>query len=115
MKVIFLGTPEFACNVLQEIINSKHQVVAVVCQPDKVSGRGNKILPPPAKVLANQYNIPVYQFNKIRIDGVEILKSIDADIMVTAAYGKFLSQEIFQTLGAAQLVLVLTWTICNFL
>ncbi len=94
MKVIFLGTPEFACNVLQEIINSKHQVVAVVCQPDKVSGRGNKVLPPPAKVLANQYNIPVYQFNKIRVDGVETLKSIDADIMVTAAYGQILSQEI---------------------
>ena len=94
MKVIFLGTPEFACNVLQEIANSKHEVIAVVCQPDKVSGRGNKLLPPPAKVLANQLNIPVYQFNKIRVDGVETLKNIDADIMVTAAYGQILSQEI---------------------
>ena len=94
MKVIFLGTPEFACNVLKEIANSKHSVVAVVCQPDKVSGRGNKLVSPPAKVLANSLNIPVFQFEKIRRDGVETLKQLDADIMVTAAYGQILSQEI---------------------
>ena len=94
MKVIFLGTPEFACNVLKEIANSKHNVVAVVCQPDKVSGRGNKLVCPPAKILANSLNIPVYQFEKIRRDGVEVLKSLDADIMITAAYGQILSQEI---------------------
>ena len=94
MKVIFLGTPEFACECLKGILSSKHQVVCVVCQPDKPSGRGNKLCPPPAKLLALENNIPVYQFNKIRVDGVETLKSLNADIMVTAAYGQILSQEI---------------------
>ncbi|MBE7082252.1 MAG: methionyl-tRNA formyltransferase [Clostridiales bacterium] len=94
MRVIFLGTPEFACPVLKAITNSTHEVVAVVCQPDKPSGRGNKVIAPPAKVLANELNIPVYQFAKIRVDGVETLKSLNADIMVTAAYGQILSQEI---------------------
>lgn len=94
MKVIFLGTPEFAVTCLKAIYNSKHDVVAVVCQPDKSSGRGNKLCPPPAKVFAEQNNIKVYQFNKIRLEGVEVLKSLNADIMVTAAYGQILSQEI---------------------
>lgn len=94
MKVIFLGTSEFACNVLKKLQQSKHEVVAVVCGIDKPSGRGNKLTPPPAKVLAEQLNIPVYQFKKIRLEGVDTLKSIGADVMVTASYGQILSQEI---------------------
>ena len=94
MKVIFLGTPEFSVEVLNEIVKSKHNVVAVVCQPDKPSGRGNKLVAPPLKIRAQELNIPVYQFVKIRRDGVEDLKSLNADIMVTAAYGQILSQEI---------------------
>lgn len=94
MKVIFLGTPEFAVPVLEEINNSSHQIVGVVCQMDKPSGRGNKMVAPPVKVKAQQLGIPVYQFNKIRTDGVNTLKSLNADIMVTAAYGQILSQEI---------------------
>ena len=94
MKVIFLGTPEFAEVVLKEIMGSKHKVVAVVCQPDKISGRGNKLVSPNIKIFAEQNNIPCFQFNKIRLDGVDTLKSLNADIMVTAAYGQILSQEI---------------------
>lgn len=94
MKVIFLGTPEFGANVLKEIYQSRHQIVGVVCQPDKPNGRGNKMIQPPVKVLAQQLGLPVFQFNKIRVDGVDILKSLNADIMVTAAYGQILSQEI---------------------
>ena len=94
MKVIFLGTPEFGAICLNAILQSKHEVVAVVCQPDKLAGRGNKLTVSPVKALANKFNIPVYQFQKIRIDGVDTLKSIKADIMVTAAYGQILSQEI---------------------
>lgn len=94
MKVIFLGTPEFACNVLESIYNSNHTVVAAVCGIDKPSGRGNKLTPPPVKILAEKLSIPVYQFKKIRTDGVETLKSLNADVMVTAAYGQILSQEI---------------------
>ena len=94
MKVIFLGTPDFSVPVLQAIANSRHKVVAVVCQPDKPSGRGNKLISCPAKIKAEQLNIPVYQFSKIRVDGVDTLKQLNADIMVTAAYGQILSQEI---------------------
>ena len=94
MKVIFLGTPEFAVNVLEKINASSHDIVAVVCQPDKPNGRGNKLVPPPVKVKANELGLQVYQFDKIRRDGVETLKSFNADIMVTAAYGQILSQEI---------------------
>lgn len=94
MKIIFLGTPHFAENVLQKLIDSKHEVVAVVCQPDKLVGRKQLLEAPPTKVLAQKHNIPVYQFAKIRLEGVEPLKKIGADIMVTAAYGQILSQEI---------------------
>ena len=94
MKVIFLGTPEFGVNVLKEIAGSTHKVVGVVCQPDRPSGRGNKLVAPPVKVLAESLNLPVFQFEKIRRDGVEVLKSLNADIMVTSAYGQILSQEI---------------------
>lgn len=94
MKVIFLGTPQFGATCLKAIEQSKHSVVAVVCQPDKISGRGNKLVFSPVKVLANELNIPCYQFDKVKKEGVEILKSLNADIMVTAAYGQLLSQEI---------------------
>ncbi len=94
MKVIFLGTQEFSCICLEYILKSKHKVVAVVTQPDKPSGRGHKLVEPKIKAIAKQNNIPVYQFEKIRRDGVEDLKKIDADIMVTASYGQILSQEI---------------------
>lgn len=94
MKIIFMGTPHYGALVLQKLISSKHQVVAVVCQPDKPVGRKQILTPPETKVLAKEHNIPVYQFKKIRIDGVETLKNINADIIVTAAYGQILSQEI---------------------
>ena len=94
MKIIFLGTPHFAENVLQKLIDSRHEVIAVVCQPDKLVGRKLLLEAPPTKVLAQKYSIPVYQFAKIRLEGVEPLKKLDADIMITAAYGQILSQEI---------------------
>lgn len=96
MKIIFLGTPDFAKNVLEKLINSKHQVVGVVCQPDKPVGRKQVLTAPPVKELALKHNIPVYQFNKIRIEGVEPLKKLNADIMITAAYGQLLSKEILE-------------------
>lgn len=94
MKVIFLGTPEFGVNVLKAINESKHSVVGVVCQPDRPSGRGNKLLAPPVKVLAKELGLPVFQFDKVSRDGVQTLKDLNADIMVTAAYGQILSQEV---------------------
>lgn len=95
MKIIYMGTPQFAVAPLKRLIESdEHCVVAVVTQPDKPVGRKGIITPPPVKVEALANGIPVYQFAKIRDEGVEALKSIDADIMVTCAYGQILSQEI---------------------
>ena len=89
-----MGTPHYGAIVLKKLIESHHEVVAVVCQPDKPVGRKQILTPPETKVLAKEHNIPVYQFKKIRVDGVETLKGIDADIMVTAAYGQILSKEV---------------------
>lgn len=94
MKVIFFGTPEYAVPVLQAIIDSKHEVVAVVSQPDKAKGRSNKIVPTPVKALAQSYNIPVYQFESIRRDDVSEMLNIEADIIVTCAYGQIIGSNV---------------------
>ena len=94
MKVIFLGTPDFAVNTLKSIIASKHEVLAVVTQPDKPVGRSSKLVFSPVKPVAVENGIKVLQYNKIRIEGVEDLKALNADIMVTCAFGQILSQEI---------------------
>lgn len=94
MRVIFLGTPEFGVNVLNAIHQSTHEVVGVVCQPDRPSGRGHKLVAPPVKVLAEELGLKVFQFDKISKQGVQELKNLNADIMVTAAYGQILSQEV---------------------
>ena len=97
MKVIYLGTPEFAVKPLEKIINSDlHEVVAVVCQPDRPVGRKAIVTPPPVKVVAEKYGIPVLQFEKIRNGGAEELKKFNADIMVTCAYGQILSKDILE-------------------
>ena len=94
MRVVFLGTPDFAVKCLDALVNSKHEVVAVVCQPDKPSERGNKIVSSPVKVYAESRNLPLFQFPKISRDGLIDLKLLAPDIMVTAAYGQIISQEV---------------------
>lgn len=92
MRVIFLGTPDFGVPALNKIMQS-HQVVACVCQPDKAGARG-KVEFCPVKKFALAHNIPLFQFEKISRDGVEALTALNPDIMVTAAYGQILSQQI---------------------
>lgn len=94
MKVIFLGTPDFAVNTLKQLILSKHEILAVVTQPDKPSGRNFKTIFSPVKQVALENGIKVLQYNKIRAEGVDDLKSLKPDVMVTCAYGQILSQEI---------------------
>ncbi len=94
MKVVFFGTPEYAVPSLQAIINSNHNVVAVVTQPDKPVGRSNKLVPTPVKALALANNIPVFQYDRIRKADLTELLSIDADIYVTCAYGQILDERI---------------------
>lgn len=93
MKVIFLGTPEFAVPTLNMLIE-KHTVVGVVTQEDKPVGRSKTPVFSPVKKVAVAHNIPVFQYRRIRKEGVCDLKSLNADVMVTCAYGQILSQEI---------------------
>lgn len=94
MKVVFFGTPDFAIPTLTKLIESHHEVVAVVTQPDKPVGRNGKVVYSPVKQLALKHNIPVLQYAKIRKEGVTELVNLNADVFVTAAYGQILSKEI---------------------
>lgn len=103
MKIVFLGS-DIAISVLKELCNSKHEVLAVVCQPDKPNVRNNKIEISELKKFAISKNIPVLQYNKIRLEGVQDLKNLKPDFLVSAAFGQILSQEIldipkFETLN----------------
>ena len=95
MRIVFMGTPDFAVPSLKALIDSGYDVVGVFCQPDRPKGRGHKLAACPVKELALQHNIPVFQPERIkRAEGVEMLKSCAPDLCVTAAFGQLLSQEI---------------------
>jgi methionyl-tRNA formyltransferase len=91
-----MGTPEFATPALQALIDSHHQVVGVFTQPDRPSGRGKKLTPPPVKILAESHAIPVFQPEKVRKNDevFEQLQALEPDIAVVAAYGQILPQRI---------------------
>ena len=87
LKVVFLGTPEFAKTALEAIHQSHHEVVGVVTVADKASGRGQKINQSPVKVFAAENNIPVFQPEKLRNpEFLEELKKLDADVFVVVAF-----------------------------
>ncbi len=95
LKIVFIGTPDFAVGALQAIIEAGHQVSAVVTQPDKPKGRGKELQMTPVKACAAAHNIPVFQPGKIKEpEAVEVLRSYEADIFVVAAFGQILSEEI---------------------
>ncbi len=94
MKIIFLGTPEFSLASLDALVNSKHKILAVVTQMDRPSGRGQKLCQSAVKQYALEHNLKVLQYQKISRDGLEDLKTLKPDLMVTAAYGQILSQSI---------------------
>lgn len=96
MRIVFLGTPIFAVKCLDRLIHSNHEIVAVVTQPDKPSERGNKIEFSEVKKYALANHIPLFQYNKISRDGLIDLRALNPDIMVTAAYGQILSQDILE-------------------
>lgn len=95
MRIVFMGTPDFAVPSLRALLDSGYDVVGVFCQPDRPKGRGNKMTACPVKELALTAGIPVYQPERIkRAEGVEMLRSCKPDLCVTAAFGQLLSQEI---------------------
>ena len=95
MKIVFMGTPDFAAVALEALINAGHNIVLCVTQPDKEKGRGKALAESEVKQLAVKSGIPVYQPVKIKTaESVEYLKTVDADIFVVAAFGQILSKEI---------------------
>ena len=103
-KVIFMGTPEFSTGVLKRLIEDETvEVIAVVTQPDRAVGRKKIITPTPVKVVALEHDIPVYQPEKLSgSQELEELMQLDADLIVTAAYGQFLPTKFlnFPRFGA---------------
>lgn len=96
MRIVFMGTPDFAVGSLQALSDSgKHEIAAVVTQPDRPKGRGNKMLMTPVKEYAQSKNYVVYQPQKVKTEEfVNILRGIQPELIVVAAFGQFLSKEI---------------------
>ena len=95
MRLIFMGTPEYAAQSLEAIIQAGHEVLLAVTQPDKAKGRSGELMPPPVKTCALKHNVPVFQPERVkRPEAVEELKKYDAEVFVVAAFGQILSQEI---------------------
>ncbi|NES69387.1 MAG: methionyl-tRNA formyltransferase [Okeania sp. SIO2D1] len=97
MKIIFFGTPQFAFPTLEKLLTRPEiEVVAVVTQPDKRRGRGNKLIPSPVKSLAVSHNIPVWQPRRVKkhTETLNLLRQAQVDVFVVVAYGQILSAEI---------------------
>lgn len=97
MKIVFMGTPDFAVGALRKLYEAGHEIVLVVTQPDKPKGRSKLFLPSPVKEEALRINAEVFQPDRIKKpENVEILKKYDADVFVVAAFGQILSKEILE-------------------
>lgn len=95
MRIVFMGTPDFAVPSLEALLKAGHEVAAVYTQPDKPKGRGHKLLPPPVKELAIKHDIPVYQPVSMRKEeAIEELRALQPELIVVAAYGKILPPAV---------------------
>ena len=96
MKILFMGTPDFALFSLRALVKSgKHEICGVITQPDKPKGRGYTMLPPPVKVYAESAGIPVYQPNTLRDDAfATLLGELAPDLIAVVAYGKILPSNV---------------------
>ena len=96
MRIVFMGTPEFAVPSLQALIREGYEIAGVFTQPDRPKGRGNKLAKSPVKIAAEEAGIPVFQPERIRKTGTEDLRNLEPDLCVTAAFGQILSREILE-------------------
>ena len=91
MNIVFMGTPDFAVGTLETLINSEHDVTAVVTQPDKPKGRGGKMMFTPVKEAAVKAGIEVYQPQKVKdAEFIGVLKKLNPDVIVVVAFGQIL-------------------------
>ncbi len=97
MRIVFMGTPDFAVPCLQALLDAGHEVCGVFTQPDKPKGRGYALAPPPVKELALERGIPVYQPATLRTpEAAALVASLSPEVIVVVAYGKLLPKEILQ-------------------
>ena len=95
MRIVFMGTPEFAVPSLRQLIADGHEIVCVLTQPDKPKNRGMKLMPSPVKVVAMEHQIEVYQPATLKSgEALERLSALKPELIVVAAYGKILPKEI---------------------
>lgn len=97
MKILFMGTPDFAVFSLRALIEAGHEIVGVLSQPDKPKGRGYTLTPPPVKVAALEAGIPVYQPATLKDEAfAALLSELDPEIIVVVAYGKILPESVLR-------------------
>lgn len=96
LRIVFMGTPEFAKKSLEELVENEYNVVGVFCQPDRPAGRGMKLAKPPVKILAEENGIPVFQPEKIKNNEevMNTLNELKPNVIVVVAYGKILPESI---------------------
>lgn len=95
MKILFMGTPDYAAAALEALFEAGHEIVAVVTQPDKSKGRSKELIPSPVKIAAGKHGVPIMQPGRIKTpESVEALRQFKADVYIVAAFGQILSQEI---------------------
>ena len=95
LKIVFMGTPEISAYVLEALINDGYQVLGVVAQPDRPVGRKGQLEKVPTKIIAEKYNIPVFQPIKIRKD-YSFIKDINPDVIITLAYGQIVPEGLLE-------------------
>lgn len=97
MRVVFMGSPEFAVPALRRLVGSEYEVVAVYTQPDRPAGRGRTLQPPPAKKVALEYGLPVYQPERLSTsDATAALTELAPDLIVIAAFGQILKRPVLE-------------------
>jgi methionyl-tRNA formyltransferase len=97
LRVVFMGTPDFACPTLQRLIDRGEEILAVVTQPDRRKGRGQKMLPPPVKELAVRYGLPVLQPLKVRTpEFIDSMREMNPDLIVVVAFGQILPKALLE-------------------
>ncbi len=95
MKILFMGTPDFAVPCLKAIIDGNYEVSAVITQPDRPKGRGQKLMPPPVKEEAQKYNIEVFQPERMKdIQFIKQIKDMNPDMIIVVAFGQILPKAI---------------------
>ena len=102
LRIVFMGTPDFAVPCLQTLLDSPHSVVGVFTQPDKPQGRKMVLTPPPVKVLAAENGVPVFQPEKMKDPAaLEQLEALDPDLIVVVAYGRICPGRYWNCPGMA--------------